>query len=339
MDFAIFRRTCRHARLAGRPRRAHRELRDRFRRTLANFAAAIRVLPHILIYDNGDLGRPFRFVRRAGTRSHCSHPRAVAPRGSSPCSQVGLVGTANAEILALNKTTAAGKGKLAHDIDEATMNAASSLSPRAAVSAGRVVHQSPRHLPARRGRQPAVRGLEDAVPRRRPAEMLFDLEADPGEMQNLAGAARLAGELERHRQLLTQWTTLTEEAKYPVPAAAKVARPKAKAKRRPADKQRNKTQVGPVCRTGPAAANRYPCRCQVPLGKRDLPAPLWPVSRPVRLLLPPQRWRADFRDSLRRGSCEHGLLPELQLGLHPLDNLRVLRRPCRFVSEGSTVRS
>lgn len=47
-------------------------------------------------------------------------------------------------------------------------------------------------------------------------EMLFDLEADPGEMKSLAGDAALAGELERHRKLLAEWNRTTEEAAYPV---------------------------------------------------------------------------------------------------------------------------
>jgi predicted ABC-type ATPase len=38
------------------------KLRDRFPRTLANLGQAIRRLPHVLIYDNSDLSRPFRQV-------------------------------------------------------------------------------------------------------------------------------------------------------------------------------------------------------------------------------------------------------------------------------------
>jgi arylsulfatase A-like enzyme len=53
------------------------------------------------------------------------------------------------------------------------------------------------------------------------AEMLFDIESDPGETKNLAGEASLAGELERHRQLLVQWRGATEEEKYPVPDGSK----------------------------------------------------------------------------------------------------------------------
>ncbi len=62
------------------------------------------------------------------------------------------------------------------------------------------------------------------------SEMLFDLPADPGEMKNLAGEATLAGELERHRELLAQWNKTTEEDKYPVRPSPKVAKPKARRK-------------------------------------------------------------------------------------------------------------
>jgi arylsulfatase A-like enzyme len=60
------------------------------------------------------------------------------------------------------------------------------------------------------------------------AEMLFDMEADPGEMQNLAGDAALAGELDRHRQLLAQWNKATEEDKHPVKPGPQVPPRKAK---------------------------------------------------------------------------------------------------------------
>ncbi len=39
-----------------------RKLKSPYPRTLANLKAAIGVLPHILIFDNTDLGRPFRKV-------------------------------------------------------------------------------------------------------------------------------------------------------------------------------------------------------------------------------------------------------------------------------------
>ena len=39
-----------------------RKLRSRFPRTIANLRAAIRELPHVLIYDNDDLAWPYRQV-------------------------------------------------------------------------------------------------------------------------------------------------------------------------------------------------------------------------------------------------------------------------------------
>ena len=50
--------------------------------------------------------------------------------------------------------------------------------------------------------------------------MFFDLQADPGEMKNLAADKAAASELERHRQLLAQWKKTTEEDKYPVQAGS-----------------------------------------------------------------------------------------------------------------------
>jgi predicted ABC-type ATPase len=38
------------------------KLKSRFPRTLANLKKAMRVLPHVLILDNDDLGTPFRRV-------------------------------------------------------------------------------------------------------------------------------------------------------------------------------------------------------------------------------------------------------------------------------------
>jgi predicted ABC-type ATPase len=38
------------------------KLNTRFRRTLANLKTAIRELPHVLVFDNEDLGTPFRLV-------------------------------------------------------------------------------------------------------------------------------------------------------------------------------------------------------------------------------------------------------------------------------------
>ena len=36
------------------------KLAERFSRTQANLARAIRLLPHVLVFDNNDLTRPFR---------------------------------------------------------------------------------------------------------------------------------------------------------------------------------------------------------------------------------------------------------------------------------------
>lgn len=40
------------------------KLRSRYPRTLRNLSAAIRALPHVLVFDNSDLSRPFRRVAR-----------------------------------------------------------------------------------------------------------------------------------------------------------------------------------------------------------------------------------------------------------------------------------
>jgi arylsulfatase A-like enzyme len=45
---------------------------------------------------------------------------------------------------------------------------------------------------------------------RRP-ELLFDLEADPGETRNLAANPEFAGELQRHRRLLKEWQNATKD--------------------------------------------------------------------------------------------------------------------------------
>lgn len=39
-----------------------KKLEERFPRTLRNLARAVRELPHVLVFDNGDLDRPFRKV-------------------------------------------------------------------------------------------------------------------------------------------------------------------------------------------------------------------------------------------------------------------------------------
>ena len=38
------------------------KLKARFPRTIANLKAAIRELPHVLVFDNDDLSKPFRRV-------------------------------------------------------------------------------------------------------------------------------------------------------------------------------------------------------------------------------------------------------------------------------------
>jgi predicted ABC-type ATPase len=38
------------------------KLKSRFPRTLANLKGAIRVLPHVIVFDNGDLRQPFRRI-------------------------------------------------------------------------------------------------------------------------------------------------------------------------------------------------------------------------------------------------------------------------------------
>jgi len=38
------------------------KLKDRFPRTMANLRTAVRELPHVLVFDNDDLGRPFRLI-------------------------------------------------------------------------------------------------------------------------------------------------------------------------------------------------------------------------------------------------------------------------------------
>ena len=61
-----------------------KKLKERFPRTLKNLARAVRELPHVLVFDNSDLGRPFRKGARfeQGTRveKHPPVPRWV-PRG------------------------------------------------------------------------------------------------------------------------------------------------------------------------------------------------------------------------------------------------------------------
>ncbi len=50
----------------------------------------------------------------------------------------------------------------------------------------------------------------------RPAEELYDLEADPHEIRNLAGDAAHAAELQRHRAILENWISETDDrGQYP----------------------------------------------------------------------------------------------------------------------------
>jgi len=63
-------------------------------------------------------------------------------------------------------------------------------------------------------------------------EMVFDIQADPGEMRNLVARPALAKEIERHRKLLADWTKLTDESSHPIqpnpkPGARKAQKNKA----------------------------------------------------------------------------------------------------------------
>jgi glucosamine-6-phosphate deaminase len=69
----------------------------------------------------------------------------------------------------------------------------------------------------------------------RKPEMFFDMQADPGEMKNLATQPALAAEIQRHRDLLAQWNKLTKEADCPIQPA-----PKGQAKKARQKKQRPK---------------------------------------------------------------------------------------------------
>jgi len=71
-----------------------------------------------------------------------------------------------------------------------------------------------------------------SFPDNKPSEMFFDLDADPGEMKNLAGQDAQAGEIERHRKLLAKWREITEELQCRVVFGAekKAAKRKAKSK-------------------------------------------------------------------------------------------------------------
>lgn len=65
------------------------KLAERFPRTLVNLKAAIRELPHVWVFDNGDLERPFRKVAvfRSGRQAELHPPilewlRPLLPSGS-----------------------------------------------------------------------------------------------------------------------------------------------------------------------------------------------------------------------------------------------------------------
>jgi predicted ABC-type ATPase len=61
-----------------------KKLEERYPRILENLAKAIRELPHVLVFDNGDLRRPFRkvaeFERGKTTEAHAPWPHWL-PRG------------------------------------------------------------------------------------------------------------------------------------------------------------------------------------------------------------------------------------------------------------------
>jgi len=61
-------------------------------------------------------------------------------------------------------------------------------------------------------------------------EMLFDMQADRGEMKNMAGQQAFASEIERHRKLLDEWNKLTEEDKHPIKPGPKRRRSKTQQK-------------------------------------------------------------------------------------------------------------
>ena len=52
-------------------------------------------------------------------------------------------------------------------------------------------------------------------------EVLFDMEADPGETKDLAPDPAQAGVLQRHRELLSAWKKITLEEQCPVKPARK----------------------------------------------------------------------------------------------------------------------
>jgi len=63
-------------------------------------------------------------------------------------------------------------------------------------------------------------------------QILFDMQADPGEMKNLSGQAAFASEIEHHQKLLAEWNKLTEEEKYPIKPNPKSQKNKTQRKNR-----------------------------------------------------------------------------------------------------------
>lgn len=62
----------------------------------------------------------------------------------------------------------------------------------------------------------------------KPTEVLFDMDADPGETKDLAPEPALASVLDHHRRLLAEWKKTTLENKCPIKA---IGKPPAKAKK------------------------------------------------------------------------------------------------------------
>ena len=71
-------------------------------------------------------------------------------------------------------------------------------------------------------------------------EMFFDMQADPGEMKNLAAQPTLAAEIERHRKLLADWNKLTEESSHPIQTSPKPGARKAQKNKATGNRAKNK---------------------------------------------------------------------------------------------------
>ena len=61
------------------------KLQQRFPRTLANLRTAIRELPHVVIFDNDDLSKPFRKVAES------EHGRTIVRADRLPLWLAGLL--------------------------------------------------------------------------------------------------------------------------------------------------------------------------------------------------------------------------------------------------------